>query len=130
MQHPLQAPEKANPAGLLTLLRRIEHALYAVGLATAEPSPKALASTVPFCFDTLEFHAWLQWVFLPRMHSTLVECAELPARCAIAPLAEYRFAELACDTTELLALITAFDELANQYFEFPDSHPANQDKSE
>ncbi|MHB9021508.1 MAG: YqcC family protein [Halothiobacillus sp.] len=130
MRHPLQAPQKANPAELLALLQRIERALHAAGLATVQPSPKALASTAPFCFDTLEFHAWLQWVFLPRMRITLIECAELPARCAIAPLAEYRFAELAYDTTELLALITAFDELANQYFEFSDSYPAHQDKSD
>lgn len=106
-------------ACLLAALIQIETALMAAKLATDQPSPQALASVEPFCFDTLEFHAWLQWVFLPRMRDTLMQNKPLSAPCRIAPLAEYRFAELSTnDTTELLALITAFDTLANRYFKF------------
>ena len=43
-----------------------------------EPSPEALASTQPFCIDTLDFPQWLQFVFLPRMRAlrvVLLACA-------------------------------------------------------
>jgi uncharacterized protein YqcC (DUF446 family) len=110
------APTQAT---LLAALIQIEAMLIAAKLATDAPSPQALASVEPFCFDTLEFHAWLQWVFLPRMRDTLLQNKPLAAPCSIAPLAEYRFAELSTiDTAELLALITAFDRLANRYFKF------------
>lgn len=114
----LQKPAPTQ-ATLLAALIQIETALIAARLATDPPSPQALASVEPFCFDTLEFHAWLQWVFLPRMRDTLMQNKPLAAPCKIAPLAEYRFAELSThDTAELLALITAFDTLANRYFKF------------
>ncbi len=106
-------------ACLLACLTQIEALLMEAKLATDQPSPQALASVEPFCFDTLEFHAWLQWVFLPRMRDTLIQNKPLAAPCSIAPLAEYRFAELrTIDTTELLAQITTFDALANRYFKF------------
>lgn len=98
-------------------LTRIEQALQIAGLATPQPEPAAMMSTAPFCFDTLEFHAWLQWVFLPRMRQAVWETTTLPAACAIAPLAEYRFTEMPeRPTKELLVLLAEFDELANQYF--------------
>lgn len=122
---PVDLPEPApTQANLLACLTQIEARLIAAKLATDQPSPQALASVEPFCFDTLEFHAWLQWVFLPRMRETIVQNNPLAAPCSIAPLAEYRFAELASiNTAELLALITTFDTLANRYFKFEPAPP-------
>jgi len=55
------------------------------------PSAEALASTQPFCVDTLTLPQWLQFVFLPRM-SQLVEAEmPLPSNCGIAPMAEEFF---------------------------------------
>ena len=62
------------------------------------PTAEALASDQPFCVDTLSFEQWLQYVFLPRMGQLVSERMELPAECAVAPMAEQAFvgAGVAC----------------------------------
>lgn len=74
----LKAPA---PSDLFTLLDEIAYTLREIGLNTERPSDAALASTAPFCFDTLEFHAWLEWVFLPRMQQTIEHERNLAAPC-------------------------------------------------
>jgi uncharacterized protein YqcC (DUF446 family) len=108
-----------SAAELFSLLDEIAHTLRETGLNTARPSDTALASTAPFCFDTLEFHAWLEWVFLPRIQRVIEGGLELAAPCNIAPLAEYQFATYEQPTNHLLALLTKFDQQANAYFDFP-----------
>lgn len=72
-----------------TLLLEIEKALRALGLWESQPpSPQALASTQPFAVDTLAFHQWLQFIFLPRMSALVESGATLPSNCSIAPMAE------------------------------------------
>lgn len=75
------------------------------------PSPEALASHQPFCFDTLSFSQWLQWVFLPRMKRILERGGPLPAESGIFPLAEECLRGLEPDATYLLTLIDRFDDL-------------------
>ncbi|WP_428820657.1 YqcC family protein [Microbulbifer sp. MCCC 1A16149] len=77
---------------IATLLLELEAEMRAVELWDAEPpSEEALASTQPFCVDTLTLPQWLQFVFLPRM-SQLVELEQpLPGKCGIAPMAEEYF---------------------------------------
>lgn len=75
------------------------------------PSPAAMASSQPFCLDTLRFEQWLQWIFLPRMKDILEQQHPLPARSGI-----YEYAEDCCHkddlrSGQLLALIKRFDEL-------------------
>ena len=55
------------------------------------PDSAALASTEPFCFDTLTLPQWLQFVFIPRMVELLENGQSLPGSCAIAPMAEEYF---------------------------------------
>ncbi|WP_404363442.1 YqcC family protein [Marinobacter sp.] len=55
------------------------------------PSPASLQSSQPFCVDTLEFHEWLQFIFLPRMKVIIEEDRELPVTSGIAPMAEEAF---------------------------------------
>lgn len=75
------------------------------------PSPEALASTEPFCVDTLSFVEWLQFVFLPRMY-VLLEREQLPpGPCAIAPLAEEYFKDAKLDTASLLRSLGVLDQL-------------------
>lgn len=104
---------------LLFLLDEVGHTLREVGLSTERPSEAALASTAPFCFDTLEFHAWLEWVFLPKMRQTIKRELKLAAPCSISPLAEYQFVTYAEPTDHLLALLNTLDTQINAYFDFP-----------
>nr|WP_298440512.1 tRNA pseudouridine(65) synthase TruC [uncultured Ferrimonas sp.] len=55
------------------------------------PSDEALASTAPFCCDTLGFEQWLQFVLLPRLTALLDSEGTLPTKVAIAPMAEEAF---------------------------------------
>lgn len=71
------------------------------------PGPAALASTQPFCIDTLGFPQWLQFVFLPRMRALLAGGHALPAQCAIAEMGEVVFD--AAGGAELVALLREID---------------------
>jgi len=103
---------------LLRQLEAIEHEMRQLGLWSCEPpSEEALASQVPFCYDTLFFHEWLQWVFMPRMARLLEAGGVPPQACDIAPLAEYSFLDLPQDTDELLMLIETFDALTVDAFD-------------
>jgi uncharacterized protein YqcC (DUF446 family) len=74
------------------------------------PSEASLASTKPFCIDTLELSQWLQWLLIPRMRNIFAGYGDLPTRSAIYPLAEDCFEHLE-DPTRLLMLIERFDRL-------------------
>ena len=90
----------------------IEAEMRRIGLwETQAPSPQALASLQPFCYDTLRFDQWLQWIFLVRMRALLEDGTSLPTTSDIAPLAEDFFATCHQDTDRLLALIRDFDRL-------------------
>lgn len=85
-----------------------------LGLWSLEtPSPRALASPHPFCFDTLALEQWLQWVFLPRMRALIERGEGMPTDCSILPLAEEVFRGDERDYAELLRIISAVDELVS-----------------
>jgi uncharacterized protein YqcC (DUF446 family) len=103
---------------LLAALARIERELQRVGLWGADSPPaEALASAMPFCHDTLAFHEWLQWIFLPRMRALLHAGERPPHPCRIHALAEHSFAEKAEETTELLSAIADFDAMYAEVIE-------------
>lgn len=94
------------------LLHAMQASLDALGLWEAGPPPaEALASTAPFAFDTLAFHQWLQWIFLPRTHALLDAGGRFPRSCEIAPMAEWYVVERGLAGDELVALIRRFDAL-------------------
>ncbi|MEW5248264.1 YqcC family protein [Microbulbifer sp. 2201CG32-9] len=73
-------------------LLRLEAELRRLKLWSLEtPTAEALASTEPFCLDTLTLPQWLQFVFLPRMRQLVESGQPLPRRCGIAPVAEEFF---------------------------------------
>ncbi|MFT5808039.1 MAG: hypothetical protein ACI9LG_002339 [Moritella dasanensis] len=78
------------------------------------PSAEALASTTPFCIDTMSFADWLQFIFLVKMNQLVVMQMPLPEKMAIHPMAEEVFKPVSADTRELLALILSFDQLLNE----------------
>lgn len=59
--------------------------------SSERPSPEALASTQPFCIDTLTFPQWLQFIFLARMKIIVEQGQALPGVSGIAPMAEEYF---------------------------------------
>ena len=78
------------------------------------PSSQALASTEPFCVDTLTLPQWLQFVFIPTIYQMLEAGEQLPERCGIAPMAEefFRGSGLAIDP--LVRSLESVDELLSQ----------------
>jgi uncharacterized protein YqcC (DUF446 family) len=93
----------------------IEAQLRQLGLWEQKPpSAEALASTQPFCIDTLTLSQWLQFVFLPTLYRMLEAEETLPGRCGIAPLAEefYRGSGLA--VAELIEALRRMDGLLSE----------------
>ncbi|HEY0721879.1 MAG TPA: YqcC family protein [Gammaproteobacteria bacterium] len=97
------------------LLLAIEQEMRRVGLWETTPPPAAaLQSLVPFCYDTLRFEQWLQWVFMVKMKQALEQQIDFPTTSNIAALAELRFPELSpLDTQRLQQLLREFDEAIN-----------------
>lgn len=102
------------------LLEEVEQQMRDLGLwSTRSPPPQALASTMPFCYDTLEFPEWLQWIFLPRLRKLLDQNLPLPAKSDIAPLAEVwiKEQELEQEAGRLLRIIREFDQMLSSGIE-------------
>ncbi len=75
------------------------------------PSTEALASTEPFCVDTLTLPQWLQFVFLPTLYRMLEEDQSLPERCAITPMAQEYFRHTGHGVEALLEALLRVDNL-------------------
>jgi uncharacterized protein YqcC (DUF446 family) len=92
------------------LLRQLEQELRKLGLwEESAPDPEDLASPVPFAHDRLEFHQWLQWVLLPRMHDLCERQQAFPTASGIAPMAEVQLAPWGGSAGRLLQLIRDLD---------------------
>ena len=76
-----------------------------------QPPASALASSQPFCIDTLKFEQWLQWIFLPRIKQILEEQQPLPKQSGIYQYAEDYLKKSEPGTNTLLTLIKQFDDL-------------------
>ena len=95
------------------LLTQIEVELKRLSLwQITPPSTVALASTAPFCIDTMPFTHWLQFVFLIKMQQLLVLEMPLPENMAIHPMAEEALRHLTVDTRQLSQLILSLDHLS------------------
>ena len=75
------------------------------------PSTEALASSQPFCVDTLTLPQWLQFIFLPTLYQMLEDEQALPERCGIAPMAEEFFRGSGLATNELVSALLRMDDL-------------------
>ncbi len=75
------------------------------------PSIEALSSVEPFSVDTLDFHQWLQWVFLVRMKLILEQDLSLPHASGIMEMAEMVYADRSLESRGLLQALKKFDQL-------------------
>lgn len=73
------------------------------------PDSAALASKEPFCFDTLTFPQWLQFVFIPRMYELIENGQSLPESCGVAPMAEEYFSGSELFVRPLLTHLASLD---------------------
>ena len=90
----------------------IERELRLLGWwAGVAPEDERLASTAPFCVDTLLLQEWLQWIFLPRLKALLEANAPLPTASGIAAMAEQVFVGRALEVKGLIAALEEFDRL-------------------
>jgi len=94
------------------LLNQIEAELRQLELWSAvPPDSAALASTLPFCCDTLSFAQWLQFVFLPRMRALVEGQLPLPANSAISVMAEQSLAPICAKKLVLMQHLADLDQL-------------------
>ena len=104
-----------KPEQLAALLIDVEAALRQLNIWEAESPPtEALASTQPFCIDTMNFTQWLQHVFLPTMYGLLESGRPLPRECGIAAMAEEYFTGQGLASGELEVALVAVDQLFSE----------------
>ena len=75
------------------------------------PSAEALSSVEPFSVDTLDFHQWLQWVFLVKMKQILEHDLPLPNASGILEMAEMVYADLPQESLGLRDALKKYDQL-------------------
>lgn len=94
-----------------SLLIDLEAQLRQLNLWSRElPSEQALASTEPFCIDTLSFPEWLQFVFIERINLLIEQDLPLPTNCQIAPMGEEYFRGTGLMISDLQKVLTALDQ--------------------
>ncbi|MFT6311476.1 MAG: hypothetical protein ACJAQS_001850 [Porticoccus sp.] len=102
-------------AALTVCLIGIEEELRRLNQWQAEtPSAEALASTQPFCVDTLSFSQWVQFVFMPLLNTLIEKRALLPIKSQISPMAEEHCKIEALDGHRLVAFFQQLDALLTQ----------------
>jgi len=100
---------------LFESLKNMQTELENSGLWELDSPPAShLASTEPFCVDTLNFTQWLQWVLIPRMREIIDAEAPLPPESGIHVLAQEALKDMEQDMRPLIAEIQAFDQLLSE----------------
>jgi uncharacterized protein YqcC (DUF446 family) len=103
-----------RPAQIAKQIVKIETTMKQLKLyASVRPDDSAFESSTPFCYDTMSFLEWMQWVMFPRTREFISRDLPLPTVCEIHPLAEEDFKLLVQDTDALLDEIQQLDHLFN-----------------
>ncbi|AWB67644.1 hypothetical protein C2869_14895 [Saccharobesus litoralis] len=104
-----------NPLQVKIILNELEQAMLNCGLwSITKPSKEALASTQPFCLDTLAFEQWLQFVLISRFHAMIDSGAPLPPNMKLMPIAEEAFKEYKQDLSKVMQVIQTLDNYFNE----------------
>lgn len=95
-------------------LKELELELLRLGVWSVQgPARGQLASTEPFCVDTMAFEQWLQWVFIPRMQLHADQGLALPGGCRVTPMGEQALGHLGRGQMEVLRLLARIDQLTD-----------------
>lgn len=76
----------------------------------APPTAEAMASTLPFCMDTLDFHQWLQFVLIGRLRQMMLLQMALPTQSALYAMATEVYKQELAHHGSLLDTLAALDE--------------------
>jgi uncharacterized protein YqcC (DUF446 family) len=110
----LICPMTDRPEQIAKQILKIEITMQRLKLyASVRPDDSAFESSTPFCYDTMSFLEWIQWVMFPKTLDLITRNLPLPTVCEIHPLAEEEFKLLAQETDELLEEILQLDRLFN-----------------
>jgi len=74
------------------------------------PDKQRLQSVEPFCIDTLDFHEWVQFVFLSRIKIIIEKNGQLPENSAIQAMAE-EYLKVERRAIHIVKLFGDFDRL-------------------
>ena len=97
---------------VIDLLDALEQELRRLNVwSPLPPSPESMASSAPFCLDTMMFSQWLQWVFAPRMRALLDRGGPLPTGSDIASYAQIALPGEGLHSDHLMDIIERFDLL-------------------
>lgn len=95
------------------LLTVLQVAMESVDLwETDEPTEEALASTEPFCMDTMSFEQWLRYVLINRFAIMAEHQLPLPNQCSVAPMAEEALKDLPAQS--VIDALAAVDQLLTE----------------
>lgn len=108
----LMQPLSVERAEIAAAMIDLEAALRQLGLWQEHAPPsEALTSTQPFAVDTLDFHQWLQFMFLPGLRTVITQDLIMPAVCSVLPMAEETLKDNPLPVSELLATLATLDAL-------------------
>ena len=106
----LMQPLSVERAEIAAAMIDLEAALRQLGLWQEHAPPsEALTSTQPFAVDTLDFHQWLQFMFLPGLRTVITQDLIMPAVCSVLPMAEETFKNGSLPVSDLLATLATLD---------------------
>jgi uncharacterized protein YqcC (DUF446 family) len=108
----MQQPSCPRRAAIVAALIDVEWELRNLGLWSAQrPSDTALSSTQPFAIDTLRFEQWLQFIYLPTLHTLIAQEEALPTACGVAPMIEEVYRGRGLALGQLKAALAEVDRL-------------------
>lgn len=113
---PEKSPKKSfNEKSVSVLLNDLTQALKSHQLwQVSEPAPEKLASTLPFCYDTLAFEQWLQFIFIPKILHMVNQGLPLPRAISLTPMAQEAFKNLGDKGVEVTEVISTIDQLLSK----------------
>ena len=78
----------------------------------SRPPEQALQSQQPFALDTLDFHQWLQFIFIEKMQIIVQQQLTMPKQLCLTPIADEAFsAQKSENIAEILDVIKRIDQL-------------------
>lgn len=97
------------------LLGELTAALKAANLwQESRPTEQALQSQQPFALDTLDFHQWLQFIFIEKMLIIANNQLTMPSQLCLTPIAQEAFSG---QTSEKIVNILSAIKCIDQLFE-------------